>query len=159
MTTKPCFGIVLACSSPPFLWEIMPEALDQGWQTMVGSQTCSLPPLLLVYRDTATPLTYLLTMAGFMLEQQRRVVVGETAGIWLLQNKFVDYYPKDWRRRQSSYLQSLEPHGVDRLINDQLGYEKNKTTTKRPNRKFLQNYCSAWERLTCEPDFDITGFL
>lgn len=67
--------------------------------------------------------------------------------------------PKDWRRTQSSYLQSLQPPGADRLTNDQVGNEKNKTTTKRPIRKFLQNYCSAWERLTCEPAFDIKGFL
>lgn len=137
-----------------------PGLANYGWEPNLQS------PTVIVSESGHSHTYYILTDHGWFHAVTaeasscgRNCRAPKAQGIWLLQNKFVDYYPKDWRRRQSSYLQSLQPHGVDRLINDQLGYEKNKTTTKRPNRKFLQNYCSAWERLTCEPAFDITGFL
>lgn len=135
-----------------------------GLQTMAGGHTCSLPPVV-VSVSGHSHTYYTLTDHGWFHAVTaeasscgRNCRAPKSQGIGLLQNKFVNSYPKDWRR-QSSYLQSLQPHGVDRLINDQVGYEKNKITTKRPIRKFLQNSSSAWERLKCEPTFDIKGFL
>lgn len=165
VTTNLCFGTALAPFISSFILvgnRAVGSRSGRGWKTMASGPNLQLSACdcQVLWKHTTSNL-YNITCGWFHATTaevnscERNCRAPKAQIIGLLWKKFVDSYPKDWRR-QSSNLQGLQPHGADRLTNGQVGCDKSKITTERSIREILQNCLGGadvwvspwWERIS-----------